>query len=217
LCFTLIFWRHYDARGIDLRRDRKNGKHRGGFRAGIRWPVSMEASIGSIQGRTKNVSVSGATIVSLHPLSRGEIVHFTLRAPGRVIRLRGQIMWTQTFHPAMSRIPHKAIGVLFQGLSEIDKVYLASSVEAWREAQARQQAEAPRRSFSATWLGGDRGGSGSAGRQTGGGLGLERAFHGLRERMDGVVGQTFALFRPYDSVEAPVRSKGHKAGARLSQ
>jgi hypothetical protein len=215
LCLTLIFWRHYDATGIDLRRDRKNVKRRGGFRAGIRWPVSVETSIGSIQGRTKNVSVSGATIVSLQPLLRGEIVPLTLRAPGRAMRLRGRVMWAETFYPAMSRIPHKAIGILFEGLSETDQVCLASSVEAWREAKERQKAEAPQRSFSVKWLARDRGGSSSPG-QVGGGFRLDGALHWLRERIDGVVGQTLALFRPYRAVEAPIRSKGNKAGVLRS-
>ena len=217
LYLTLIFWRHYDATGMDLRRDRKSVKRRGDFRAGIRWPVSAETCIGcSIQGRTRNVSVSGATIVSLQPLARGEIVPITLRAPARVIRLRGQVMWTETFYPAMSRIPHKAVGVLFQGLPEADRVLLASSIEAWREARERKEAEAPQRSLFGKWLGGDRGSSGSPG-DAGGGFRLEGSFHWLRQRVDGVVSQTLALFRPYRALAAPVRSKGNKAGARRSR
>ena len=213
LCLTLIFWRHYDATGMDLRRDRKNVKRRGDFRAGIRWPVAAETPIGSIQGRTRNVSVSGATIVSLQPFARGEIVPITLRAPARVIRLRGRVMWTDTFYPPMSRIPHKAVGVLFQGLSEEEGVFLASSVETWREAEQRKRAEAPQQSFFAKWLGRGRGFAG----ETGGGFRLEGAFQWLRQRVEGVVGQTFALVRPYGALEAPVRSKGNKAGARRSR
>ena len=216
LCLTLTFWRHYDARGIDLRRDRKNVKRRGDFRAGIRWPVSAETSIGSIQGRTRNVSVSGATIVSLQPLARGEIVPITLRAPARVMRLRGQIMWTETFYPAMSRIPHKAVGVLFQGLSEEDRGLLASSVEAWREARERQRAETPQRSFFAKWLGGGGSSSGAPG-EAGAGFRLEGSFHWLRQRVEGVVSQTLTLFRPYRALAAPVRFKADKAGARRSR
>jgi hypothetical protein len=212
---TLIFWRHYDATGMDLRRDRRNVKRRGDFRAGIRWPVAAETYIGSIQGRTRNVSVSGATIVSLQPLARGEIVPITLRAPARVIRLRGQVMWTEIFCPVMSRIPHKAIGVLFQGLSEEDRVFLTSSIEAWREAEERKGAEADQRSFFAKWLGGGRGCSGSPG-EAGGGFRLEGAFHWLRRRVEGVAGQTLALFRPYGALEAPVRSKGNRPGTRRS-
>jgi len=215
LCLTLMFWRHYDAAGIDLRRDRKNVKRRGDFRAGIRWPVSVETFIGSIQGRSRNVSVGGATVVSLQPLARGEIVPITLRAPDRVIRLRGQVMWTETFCPAMSRIPHKATGVLFRGLSEADRVFLASSVEAWREAHERKEAEAPQRSFFASWLGGDQDDSGSPA-EAGRGVRLEGAFHWLRQRVEGVVGQTLALFRPYQVLKAPARPKGNKAGARRS-
>ena len=213
LCLTLIFWRHYDATGMDLRRDRKNVKRRGDFRAGIRWPVSAETSIGSIQGRTRNVSVSGATIVSVQPLARDEIVPITLRAPARVLRLHGRVMWADTFYPPMSRIPHKAVGVLFQGLPEGDLAFLASSVEAWRQADERRRAEAPQRSYFATWLGGGRGASG----ETGGGFRLDGALHWLRHRVEGVVGQTLALVRPYRAVAAPIRSKGHKAGARRSR
>jgi hypothetical protein len=207
LCLTLIFWRHYDAAGMDLRRDRKNAKRRGDFRAGIRWPVSAETSIGSIQGRTRNVSVSGATIVSLQPLARGEIVPVTLRAPARVIRLRGRVMWTDNFYPPMSRIPHKAIGVLFQGVSGDDRLFLASSVEAWREAEERKRAEAPKRPSFAKWLGGGRGSA----CESGGGFRLEGAFHWLHQRVEGVVGQTHALVRPYQALQAPIRSKGNKA------
>jgi PilZ domain len=216
LCLTLMFWRHYDATGMDLRRDRRNVKRRGDFRAGIRWPVSAETSIGSIQGRTRNVSVSGATIVSLQPLARGEIVPITLRAPARVIRLRGQVMWTEAFYPAMSRIPHKAIGVLFQGLPEEDRAFVASSIEAWREADERQGTEAHQRSLFAKWLGGGRGSSGSPG-EAGGGFRLEGAFHWLRQRVEGVVGQTLAPVRPYRALEAPIRSKGNKASALRSR
>ena len=213
LCLTLIFWRHYDATGMDLRRDRKNVKRRGDFRAGIRWPVAAETPIGSVQGRTRNVSASGATIVSLQPFARGEIVPITLQAPARVIRLRGRVMWADTFYPPMSRVPHKAVGVLFQGLAEEDGVFLASAVEAWRQAEERKRAEAPQRSFFAQWLGGVRGFAGEAG----GGFRLEGALHWLRQRVEGVVGQTLALVRPYPTMEAPVRSKGHKAGARRSR
>ena len=213
LGLTLTFWRLYDATGMDLRRDRKNVKRRGDFRAGIRWPVSAETSIGSIQGRTRNVSVSGATIVSLQPLARGEIVPITLRTPARAIPLRGRVMWTDTFYPPMGRIPHKAIGILFQGVSEEDRVFLASAVEAWGKAEERKTAEAVKRPLVAKWLGGGRGSFG----QAGGGFRLKGAFDPLRQRVEGAVGQTLALFRPYRAVEAPVRSKENRAAARPSR
>ncbi|MGE5311355.1 MAG: PilZ domain-containing protein [Nitrospirota bacterium] len=216
LCLTLLFWRYYDATDMDLRRDRKNVKRRGDFRARIRWPVAAEASIGSIQGRTRNVSVSGATIVSLHPFTRGEIVPVTLRAPGQAIRLRGQVMWTETFHPAMSRIPQKAVGILFQGLSEDDRAFLASSVEKWREAEEREGAAAQQRSFFAKWLAGGPGSSGSPG-EAGGGFRLEGAFHRLHQKVEGVVGQTLSLFHPHGALAAPVGSKGNKARNRRSR
>jgi hypothetical protein len=208
-----MFWRHYDASGMDLRRDRRNVKRRGDFRAGIRWPVSAETSIGSIQGWTRNVSVSGATIVSLQPLARDEIVPITLRAPGQAIRLRGQVMWTEIFYPSMSRIPYKVTGVLFQGLPEGDRAFLASSIEAWREAENRKKAETQQTSFFAKWLGGGRGSSPSPG-ETRGGFRLDDAFHWLRQRAEGVVGQTLGLVRPYGALEARVRPKRNRAGAR---
>lgn len=216
LWVTLMFWRHYDATGIDLRRDRKSPKRRVDFRAGIRWPVSIETVIGSIQGRTRNVSISGATLVSLQPLIRGEIVPVTLKSSVCTMRLRGEVMWIETFYPSMSRTPHKAIGIHFRGLSEENRDFLARSVETWRKVEEQRKVEAPLQSFLARWLGRHR----ARVEQVAHGLKSfdpEGALRCLRQRMDGVFCQALALFPPYRAAEAPVRADGKKTGTTRSR
>jgi hypothetical protein len=211
---TLTFWRRHDVTGIDLRRDRKNLRRRSGFRAGIRWPVSVATMAGSIQGRTRNVSVSGVTLISLQPLVRGEIVPLMLGAPDRVIRARGEVIWMDTFYPARNRTPHKAVGILFRGLSQEDTAFLAHSIDAWHETEERRRAESQRQTF----FGKCRERSRALGvlRPRGGGrLQLESGFRSFRQRLEEVRCQAGTLFRSL-RVVAAVGAQGEKPRAARS-
>jgi hypothetical protein len=203
---TLTYWRRHDVTGIDLRRDRNNLKRRSDFRAGIRWPVSVDTVVGSIRGRTRNVSLNGVTLISLQPLVRGEIVPLTLRAPDRVIRVRGEVIWRNTFYPPKNRTPHKASGILFRGPSQEDTAFLARSIEAWHEAEERRRAESQQETLFGKacavlkpW-GDSR-------------LQVERAFRSFRQRLEGVWCQAGVLFRSFRAVEAAVGAEGKKSGA----
>lgn len=214
LWLTLTFWRRHDATGIDLRRDRKNLKRRSDFRAGIRWPASVVTMAGSIQGRTRNVSASGITLVCWQPLVRGEIVPLTLRAPDRVLRVRGEVIWIDIFYPARNRTPHKAIGILFRELSQEDTAFLARSIDAWHKAEERRGAESPGKIFFARWR--ERSRVRGVLKPIGAGrLQLEGGFRSFRRRMEGALCQAGALFRPRRVLEAAVGgTAGRKSGAK---
>jgi hypothetical protein len=203
---TLTYWRRHDAAGIDLRRDRKNLRRRNGFRAGIRWPVSVTTVAGSIQGRTKNVGINGVTLVSLQPLVRGETVPLTLSAPDRVIRVRGEVIWRSTFYPPKNRTPHKAIGILFRELSREDAAFLARSIEAWHEAEERRRVESKRETFFHKVCGAVK-------PCWEGRLQVENAFRSFRQRLEGVWSQAEAPVRSLRVMEAAVGAEGKKSEA----
>jgi hypothetical protein len=215
LWVTLTFWRRHDATGIDLRRDRKNLKRRSCFRAGIRWPVSVVTMAGSIQGRTRNVSASGVTLITLQPLVRGEIVPLTLSAPDRVLRVRGEVIWIDIFYPARSRTPHKAIGILFREISQGDTDFLGRSIDVWHEAEERRRAESRGKTLLAKW----REASpvyGVLKPVHAGRLHLEGGFRSLRQRFEGALCQAGALFHRDALCRRGGRSRRQEVGSQAS-
>lgn len=213
LWLTLTFWRRHDATGIDLRRDRKNLKRRSDFRAGIRWPASVVTMAGSIQGRTRNVSASGITLVCLQPLVRGEIVPLTLRAPDRVLRVRGEVIWMDIFYLPRNRTPYKAIGILFRELSQEDTAFLARSIDAWHEAEERRRAASPGKTFFGKWREGSRV-RGVLKPIGAGRVQLEGGLRSVRQRLEGALCQAGALFRSWRVMEAAVRAEAKESGAK---
>jgi hypothetical protein len=63
--------------------DRQEKKRRLDLRAEIKWPVLIKANHGEFQGRTVNISASGALIWCPGHLSKGEIVTLAFKSPVR--------------------------------------------------------------------------------------------------------------------------------------
>jgi hypothetical protein len=61
--------------------------------AQVEWPVTVETISGLMYGHTDNISATGALLVCLQPLYKGEIVKVVLHAPSWS-EVHGEVIWT---------------------------------------------------------------------------------------------------------------------------
>lgn len=102
-------------------------------RTGIVWPVSFETSNGSIQGKTKDISLSGAFIVCDKPLPLKEVFSLTLNIPGQEpLRLNSEVVWSNANVPE-ERIITRGMGVRFLSISEQDRKVLNEAIASFME------------------------------------------------------------------------------------
>ena len=92
------------------------------------WPAIIQTPMGSIHGRTQNISVSGALISCVQPLPVGEIVRINIKVSGRLLEILAEVVRSHLYHPDDRDIPQHEIGVLFKHISEPDSRFLAFTV-----------------------------------------------------------------------------------------
>lgn len=92
------------------------------------WPAIIQTSIGSIHGRTQNISVSGALISCLQPLPLGEIVRVNIKVSGRLLEILAEVVRSHIYHSDDTDIPQHQIGVRFKHISDQDSRFLALTV-----------------------------------------------------------------------------------------
>jgi len=107
---------------------RKIKKKRLDVRAKLSWLVTVQTIAGPICGHTENISVSGALLVCLQPLCKGEILKVVLDVPSRPLEVDAEVVWTDMYRPSEKNYPHNAIAVQFKRISDESRSFLALAV-----------------------------------------------------------------------------------------
>jgi hypothetical protein len=93
-------------------------------RAQVEWPVTIETISGPMYGHTDNTSATGALLVCLQPLYKGEIVKVVLNAPSRSLEVEAEVVWTDRYLPSEKYYPRNAIAVQFKWISDESRNFL---------------------------------------------------------------------------------------------
>lgn len=110
--------------------DRQEKKRRMELRAEIKWPVVIRKDGGSFQGRTENISASGALLCGPEQLSLAlnEIVTLTLKPPIRhPLEITAEVVRTN-IHCGEDHSPPRGAAVRFIIISEQDREFVSFSV-----------------------------------------------------------------------------------------
>ena len=110
--------------------DRQEKKRRMELRAEIKWPVVIRKDGGSFQGRTENISASGALLCGPERLSMAlnEIVTLTLKPPIRhPLEITAEVVRTN-IHCGEDHSPPRGAAVRFIIISEQDRQFVSFSV-----------------------------------------------------------------------------------------
>ena len=94
----------------------------------VQWPVTVETISGPMCGHTDSISATGATLVCLQPLCKGEIVNLLLNALSRSLELTAEVVWTDRYLPSEKYYPHNAIAVQFKRISDQSRDFLTLAV-----------------------------------------------------------------------------------------
>jgi len=108
--------------------DRQEKKKRMELRADIVWPTIITAETGILQGKTINISASGALLYCPDQLSLSEIVRLTLKPPVRApLEITAEVVRTSV-QCAEDEDPPQGIAVRFIMISEQDRQFIVFSV-----------------------------------------------------------------------------------------
>ena len=108
----------------DEYQSRRLNRERFEARAQVEWPVTIETTSGTMYGHTDNISVTGALLVCLQPLYKGEIVKVVLNAPSRSLEVDVEVVWTDRYLPSEKYYPRNAIAVQFKWISDESRNFL---------------------------------------------------------------------------------------------
>ena len=84
----------------DEYQSRQLNRERFEARVQVQWPVTVETISGPMCGHTDSISATGATLVYLQPLCKGEIVNLLLNALSRSLELTAEVVWTDRYLPS---------------------------------------------------------------------------------------------------------------------
>lgn len=93
-------------------------------RTSVKWPVTLLTSQDKTEGKTENVSPTGAFIsCKVVPLSEGSI-RLVIKVPGhQPINVAGKVVWSKVLNPNKGA-PSFGVGVQFTKISENDSHFL---------------------------------------------------------------------------------------------
>ena len=112
----------------DEYQSRRLTRERFEVRVQVEWPVTVETISGPMYGHTDNISVTGALLVCLQPLYKGEIVRVVLNAPSRSMVVHAEVVWTDRYLPTEKYYPHNAIAVQFKQITDASRNFLTLAV-----------------------------------------------------------------------------------------
>jgi hypothetical protein len=92
-------------------------------RAKVKWPVSINAPTGIVDGTTENLSLSGAFIRLSKQLSYSDEMPLVLKAKGRLIPCSAEIFWSDERNLSDQR-KFLSIGVRFTRMMLHDREFL---------------------------------------------------------------------------------------------
>ncbi len=108
--------------------DRQEKKKRMELRADIIWPATITAEVGVLQGKTINISASGALLYCPDQLSLSEIVRLTMKPPVRTpLEITAEVVRTNV-QCTEDDDPPQGIAVRFIIISEQDRQFISFSV-----------------------------------------------------------------------------------------
>ena len=96
-------------------------------RAKVKWPVSINAPTGIVDGTTENLSLSGAFIRLSKQLSYSEEIPLVLKAKGRNIPCSIEVVWSDESEVADQR-KSPGIGVRFIRMMLHDREFLHRAI-----------------------------------------------------------------------------------------
>ena len=112
----------------DEYQSRQLNRERFEARAQVEWPVTVETISGPMYGLTDSISATGALLVCLQPLYKGEIVKVVLNALSRSLELTAEVVWTDRYLPSEKYYPLNAIAVQFKRIADESRGFLALAV-----------------------------------------------------------------------------------------
>ncbi|MGW8209603.1 MAG: PilZ domain-containing protein [Syntrophobacteria bacterium] len=108
--------------------DRQEKKKRMELRAEIVWPVIISTEVEVLQGRTINISASGALLCCPDQLSLNEIVRLTMKPPIRAqLEITAEVVRTNV-QCSEDDDPPEGVAVRFIIISEKDRQFISFSV-----------------------------------------------------------------------------------------
>ena len=94
----------------------------------VNWPTDVRTRQGSIEVKTKDISVNGVFILSSAEPELDQRISILLEPPGaRSIRVIGKMMWSDSFDLDDQTV--FGMGIRFLAISPEDQQYLATLVE----------------------------------------------------------------------------------------
>ena len=108
----------------DEYQSRQFNRERFETRTQVEWPVTVETISGPMYGLTDNISATGALLVCLQPLYKGDIVKVVLNAPSRSLLVYAEVVWTDRYLSSEKYYPHNVIAVEFKWISDESRNFL---------------------------------------------------------------------------------------------
>ena len=99
-------------------------------RGDIRWPVTVLADHGNIEGETINISVDGLSIRCDEPLMINEVFRIAILPPdGQAIGVSGKVIWSDLYgiDPNDTAV---GLGICFVSISDEDRKVFEDAVSA---------------------------------------------------------------------------------------
>jgi PilZ domain len=96
-------------------------------RAKVKWPVSIKAPTGIVDGATENLSLSGAFIRLSKQLNSSAEIPLVLNAKGRFIACTAQVVWSDERNLSDQR-KFLGIGVRFTKMMLNDREFLHGEI-----------------------------------------------------------------------------------------
>ena len=94
------------------------GERRKHSRSGVRWPITIWADHGTIEGETRDISIGGMAVRCDEPLHLNEVFRIAILPPDhKAIGVSGKVVWSD--HYAIDR-DDSAVGLGRLGLSFVD-------------------------------------------------------------------------------------------------
>jgi len=105
------------------RREKRRSK-----RSNVRWPVAVESEQGTIQGETRNISLSGIYVRCDEPLRVNEDFRMAIIPPNRqAIGLTGKVVWADMYGIDQDENAF-GMGVCLVEIAKEDKDFLQNAV-----------------------------------------------------------------------------------------
>lgn len=103
---------------------RENRRHR---RVKMKWPVVMTTINGLVDGRTHNISLSGAFIRCPQKPKLEDNFRLVMTTKDRLILVNAEVVWSNG-HKSEGKSTHHEMGVRFTKLSSNDRTFLSGVI-----------------------------------------------------------------------------------------